>query len=503
MPPEDGRNGAAPWWDGSGRVPQDFVDAGVERLRDDAVSAARADAQVDAPAVESPEPTEAELELRERCRAFLGRVRTAEKRETARQVGEIEENITSNLPRTALAVDRFERITNDLTRLRVRRTTRQREVTQELSRSSRVRQRGIPTKVYLVAIFFLGLVEFFANAPVFSALLPRDPLTERQIRLLSETSDGWFAGMERVFAHIFLKPDAALLAGGVIVFLMVLAHFFGHSLRELVIHWDRNSRKDRVSSRSPLESAVPMVITGIGLALTLGVLFESRVMLGAVGEERYVEDMAQVDELRRQAGWERADGDLLAANQLENRATDMEEAAAELREYSGSMARMSFPILLLNLTLVLCAVAAAYFHKQDARVEEFNEDVFEDDRGVLVKDAEGTANEVNTFLAEILKDTRRLKALSRNGTEEWRSVLPQLEAVVSLYRAENARSRGLDSKRIAAFRHPFRFGEENGDGGDHGPLFEIDVAEDFERERQALQVRFDTLRRRFTEESRA
>jgi hypothetical protein len=169
---------------------------------------------------------------------------------------------------------------------------------------------------------------------------------------------------------------------------MVLAHFFGHSLRELVIHWDRNSRKDRVSSRSPLESAVPMVITGIGLALTLGVLFESRVMLGAVGEERYVEDMAQVEELRRQAGWERADGDLLAANQLENRATDMEEAAAELREYSGSMARMSFPILLLNLTLVLCAVAAAYFHKQDARVEEFNEDVFEDDRGLLVKDAE-------------------------------------------------------------------------------------------------------------------
>jgi hypothetical protein len=56
--------------------------------------------------------------------------------------------------------------------------------------------------------------------------------------------------------------------------------------------------------------------------------------------------------------------------------------------------------------------------------------------------------------------------------------------VVSLYRAENARSRGLDSKRIAAFRHPFRFGEENGDGSDHGPLFEIDVAEDFERERR-------------------
>ena len=60
---------------------------------------------------------------------------------------------------------------------------------------------------------------------------------------------------------------------------------------------------------------------------------------------------------------------------------------------------MSFPILLLNLTLVLCAIAAAYFHRRDARTEKFNEDAFEDDRTLLVNEAEKTAGEVSVLMA--------------------------------------------------------------------------------------------------------
>ena len=92
---------------------------------------------------------------------------------------------------------------------------------------------GNPHGLNLVAIAFLGLVEFFANAPVFSALLPRDPLSEEQIRLLAEGSHGEVgpSGFGRVISHIVLKADAALLAGGWWCSLCVLAHFFGHSLR--------------------------------------------------------------------------------------------------------------------------------------------------------------------------------------------------------------------------------------------------------------------------------
>jgi hypothetical protein len=107
-------------------------------------------------------------------------------------------------------------------------------------------------------------------------------------------------------------------------------------------------------------------------------------------------------------------GELLEANDLTNRAEDTEAAAIELREYASSMSRMSFPILLLNLTLVLCAIAAAYFHRRDARTESFNDDAFEEDRTRLVDEAEKTAGEVNVFLSELIKDTRRARQSNIN-----------------------------------------------------------------------------------------
>jgi hypothetical protein len=165
------------------------------------------------------------------------------------------------------------------------------------------------------------------------------------------------------------------------------------------------------------------------------------------------------------------------------------------------MSRMSFPILLLNLTLVLCAIAAAYFHRRDARTEKFNEDAFEDDRTHLVDEAEKTAGEVSVLMGELLRDTRRLKSalLHRDGTE-WQSAVPQLEAVVSLYRAENGRARGLDPRQIKAFQSPITLSLEfhkNGDG------LALRSPEDYDRERQTLQQRFEQLRARFNEEARA
>jgi hypothetical protein len=479
----------------------DLLEDGIRRLREEAIRLAKEDAAIGVPDLDRTEPPESEFDLRERCRGLVTRLRSLERKRSVDEVGHIEERVSETLPKVSLALDRFERLKNDLIRLRVRKEGRKQEISRELSGDSKVRERGIPTKLYIVAISFLGLVEFFANAPVFSSLLPRDPLTERQIQLLSETSDGWFAGAQRVLAHTLLRPDAALLAAGVITFLCVLAHFFGHSLRELVIHQDTRHRRDTVASRSPLESVVPLVISGVGLALVLGVLFEARMMLGRVGQERYDQDMAQVQLMRNDAGWMRAQGDLLEANDLTNRAEDLEAAAVELREYAGSMSRMSFPILLLNLTLVLCAIAAAYFHRRDARTEKFNEDAFEEDRARLVDEAEKTAGEVSGLMGELLKDTRRLKSalITRDGTE-WQAAVPQLEAVMALYRAENGRARGLDPRQIRAFQSPISLSldfHKNGDG------LALRTPEDYERERNALQQRFEQLRQRFNEEAKA
>ena len=100
-----------------------------------------------------------------------------------------------------------------------------------------------------------------------------------------------------------------------------------------------------------------MLASGV-IALVLGVLFEARVTLGEVAVDRFAQDSTKIEELRRNASWLRVDGNLVAANEQANRADDLEALAKEQREYAASMSGLSFPIFLLNTTLVLVATNA-------------------------------------------------------------------------------------------------------------------------------------------------
>lgn len=485
----------------SGSDAQAALDRGVERLRDEARLTARADAAQGLPADDREGTADAELELPERCRGLFQRWVASARRETALKLADAEERTAEKLGSLGLGIDRFQRLTNELIRLKARYSIRKDEVSGELKDERSGRSRAIPPPVYIAALGFLGLVEFFANAPVFAALLPRDPLTERQIRLLTETSDGWLAGAERVMAQLIFRPDATLLAAGVITFLCVLCHFFGGSLRDLVMQRDRKERRHTVQSRSVLENTVPIILTGAGLILTLGVLYDARVTLGEVGEERFEQDMAQVEEYRRDAGWLRVDGELLAANELTNRADDLQNAAVEMREYASSMTRMTFPILLLNLTLVLCAICAAYFHRRDSRSEHFNESPFEEERREFIERGEAVAAETSRLLADVSRDIREVKSLvTMNPVLDWPTVAHQLESVVTLYRAENGRARGLDPRMISAFREStdLKIPEPslNGDLTTRTP-------QSYEKEREELAARFSEVRARFNHEATA
>ncbi|MCG8469375.1 MAG: hypothetical protein MJB57_14410 [Gemmatimonadetes bacterium] len=474
--------------------------AGITRLRDEASQAARRDAEAGVPDENAEGQTQRESDLRDRCRAFYDRWSNQYRRQVGDQVADSEEAITDRIGRADLAVDRFERLTNELMRVKARRTVRHREVTTDLKGESRG-QRGLSTQIYLIAISFLGVVEFFANAPVFTALLPRDVLTERQIRLVTETSDGWFAGAERVFAQLILRPDAALLALGVVTFLCVLAHFFGHSLRELVMLQDNEERHHTVAARSRTENVIPMALTGLGLLLVLGVLYEARIRLGEVGETQYTTDTRQVEEWRREAALLVSDGDLLQANALRAQAADLEAAATNLRDYADSMSRLSFPILLLNLTLVICAICAAYFHRRDHRRQHFNDNPFERDRLGIIESAEETAEEISGHLSDLARRIRKLQGfMSFSGLEERRGVVRELESVVALYRAENGRARGLDPRAIAAFRRPIALDIEIKE--DARELAEpLRSPREYDEERRDLQERFQIARKRFNEEA--
>lgn len=475
--------------------------AGITRLRDEAASAAQRDADAGVPDPSAEGRTARERDLRDRCRAFYDRWSHQHRRHLGDQVADSEEAITDGLGHAELAVDKFERLTNELMRLKVRRTRRHQEVTTDLKSNGGGSERGMSTPIYLFALSFLGLVEFFANAPVFSALLPRNVLTERQIRLITETSQGWFAGAERVFAQLVLRPDAALLALGIVTFLCVLAHFFGHSLRELVMLQDNAERHHTVAARSRIESVIPLVLTGLGLLLVLGVLYDARIRLGEVGEEQYQADHAQALEYRRLADFAVSDDDLLRANALRAQAEDLDRAASNLREYSKSMSRLSFPILLLNTTLIICALCAAYFHRRDLRREHFNDNPFERERLKIIEAGESTAGDVASYVSDLARRIRKLKGLATSsGVEEQRGVVRELESVVALYRAENGRARGIDPRTIAAFGSPVDLDIEIGSG--HEDIVEpLRSPSEYDDERRDLQERFQIARKRFNEEA--
>lgn len=473
----------------------------VEKLRGEAIRRAREDARAQRDGVHQDLPlATAETELRERARSVFERWRAHERASVEAAWADQEKSLSEKMGRAALLIDRIQRLAHELKRTKARLSLRKQEVARELQRNGSDGARGLSSRAYVLAVAFLAVVEYFANAPVFASLLPRDPLTERQIRLITEVSQGWLAGAQRVFAQLLLRPDAALLAAGVVTFLCVLAHFFGRSLRDLISLGDQRMRRDTVAGRSPLEHVVPLVLTGAGLALVIGVLFQARMTLGQVGEERYQEDVAVVAELRRDAGWLRVDGDLLTANERSDRADDMEAAAVELREYALSMSRLSFPILLLNLTLVLCAICAAYYHRRVRRWEYFDDSSFEDERRDCVSAAEEASEEVTTMLGESTKHIRELKGLlALHSERHLAEMASRLDDVISLYRAENERvRRGTPAPEGAGREIPLL-------GLDVGPLFTgehaLHTPEVYESELAGLRDRFEVVRADFNREA--
>jgi hypothetical protein len=489
------------------------VGLSIGRLRTAALEMARRDAEAGLPALDSEGRSESEQELRDRCLSLF-RDWTARQRDRLNgRVAETEGRITETAGRIGLNIDRFERVTTELFRLKKRQ-----EVNRSLVESTLDRQalaegdveelaarrdegetRAFKTRWYALAITFLGVVEFLANAPVFGALLPRDPLTEQQIRFVSETSEGWAAGFERVVSQFVLRPDAALLAAGVVTFLCVLAHFFGHSLRRLLLHKSATQSGETVRNRSAAEYVVPMILSGIGLALVLGVLFEARVTLGEVAVDRFAQDSSKIEELRRNASWLRVDGNLVAANEQANRADDLEALAKEQREYAASMSGLSFPIFLLNTTLVLVAISAAYFHMRDTRRDRFNELPWERQRRELVDAGDAVQERIGEDEGRLVRLIGELKSLlTEKPLKEAPALVHQLEATIVAYRAENGRLRGLDPREIPAFAEPVRL-ELALD--EQAPQRLIGTAEGYEEDRQELRRRFSEIRSRFTKEA--
>jgi hypothetical protein len=500
------------------------VGLSVGGLRHAALEMAKRDADAGLPALDASGRSEAEQELRQRCHSLFSDWSARERERLNNQVAVQEGFVTQALGEVSLEVDRFERVTSELFRLQRRLEMNRSQVEATIEEQhleeqrhsghdaalespepkksgvARSGSRAFKSHWYAMAISFLGVVEFLANAPVFGALLPRDPLTEQQIRFVSETSEGWFAGAQRVMSQFILRPDAAILAAGVITFLVVLAHFFGHSLRSLLFQRSAERSGDTLGTRSPMEFVMPMIFSGLGLALVLGVLFEARVTLGEVSADRFVQDSSKIEELRRDASWLRVDGNLVSANEQTNRADDLEALAKEQREYAESMSGLSFPIFLLNTTLVLVAILAAYFHMRDPRKDRFNELPWERQRRELVQYGDAVQERIAGGMGRMVQALGEYRGmLSEKPLKEGPALAHQLEATVVAYRAENGRLRGLDPREISAFAEPVSLDID--DSATLRPDMRVQDPTYYDAERERLTERYERVRARFTEEA--
>ncbi|HUG39425.1 MAG TPA: hypothetical protein VMM12_03015 [Longimicrobiales bacterium] len=321
---------------------------------------------------------------------------------------------------------------------------------------------------FVPAILLLIAVDWVANVPVFQELLPQDADVSGAWQVLAAEAEthGALAGLYRMGYRIALAPEVALLALGVIVFLVVLAHIFGESMRRIVAVSERDVPEAGRSVRQYRRQFwIPAAVGLIGGVAVVTFLFLARQEIATFAESRLTNVTEQIRTLDEQIAGATEAGNINEVARLSalRPALEDEQRTREERvNYADRIRATNVPIAILNGVLFLTAALLGYLKVRDevtaadpqdprlvdlmqrkrelrASVERHRERVREADRDAR----EGIA------WAEFLAQSRPF--------EDWEGRRDRLARVTSMFRAENARLRGIDPQNIAAFRTEARF----------------------------------------------
>ena len=311
----------------------------------------------------------------------------------------------------------------------------------------------------------LVAVDFVANVPVFRELLPPDALADRMYRQLAGEAElhGLWSGLYRIWAGIATYPDASILAAGVIILLVFLGDRMGVGARTLVAF--RTSDAPALAQgmkRHRRQSFVPLILSVAGAAAVIAVLFMSRERILDKAEERLAADSLRLGELSAQLAGAEAVRDMQAVSALTR---EMGEVRAVMRDhedrvaYAATIQAMNLPILLLNISLLIAAAVAGYTSHR----EKIGESRGEDPRLMPIN------ARVDVLRLEALRHRERMWETAREADRRlttlrhllrarplqgWEGKAERLSRVVDVFRAENARHRGMDPASILAFREP-------------------------------------------------
>lgn len=322
-------------------------------------------------------------------------------------------------------------------------------------------------KKYFAVIGLLVLVDWVANVPVFQQLLPQEPGAEQAWLDLADraTRYGSFSGIVRTFERLVFQPEVSLLAFGVVTFLMLLGHFLGSALRRIVAFRPKDESTAVLGLKSHRRQAWLPVIGGFcGIVLVVSFLFFSRAKLSAVTAERLDGAQRQVEMLQGKIQQATHESDLDRIQSLQRKLADAQallDTRTEAADYAKSISNMNPAIFLLNLTLVIIAILAAYL-ESSAAVSEARWA----DPGIT--NLERTIDEARAEVFSHRQTIRRLSAEIQSNIagarylaqvvslRDWQGKARRLEAVIPLFRTENARLRGIDVQNILAFKEPCR-----------------------------------------------
>ncbi|MGH7477255.1 MAG: hypothetical protein ACRELD_13360 [Longimicrobiales bacterium] len=316
---------------------------------------------------------------------------------------------------------------------------------------------------YWAAITLLVLVDWVANVPVFQELLPQDAAAEGAWQQMAADAElrGNFGGLVRVWYRVLFAPDVAILALGVIIFLVVLAHMVGISARRiLALRTDDVPEANRSVRQYRRQFWVPLGASLVGGVLVILFLYQARETIERLAAERRATVVAEIQQLDRELSEARERNDMEAVASLAQ-ARPSREAELRLREeraaYAERIAATNTPIAILNTVLFLTAALLGYLKAKDNVVAKDPEDPrVADARNRLVEHERLERSSIESAHELAKNIDRELTSaeflVSARPFEHWEGRRDRLGRAIELFRSENARLRGIDPANVAAFR---------------------------------------------------
>jgi hypothetical protein len=335
----------------------------------------------------------------------------------------------------------------------------------EIARAPKRRLAYIPLVgfwAFWIFCIILVAADFVANVPVFNELLPSSP---QAIDALDKIETNAAAnpltyGQKIFWARFIMHLDASILAFSVILFLVILAHFVGRSLRTLTaLHRSEAYVDEELIVRHRHQPLLVAWAGTAGVMMIVAVLFVARGGMASASLGRLERARTAVMETRTQLEQQ---NDPTRIKELQIRLQDREAIERLLQnrhDYATSITALNWPILLLNLALAICAGLLGYLHHAESlEVDPARASLTRparDRHSAAIAALQGARGQFCDLQSEIDGRIRRVHHLAESrpllnaeGKAE------RLRSVIPLFRAENARARGLDTRSIRAFGPP-------------------------------------------------